>query len=413
MKYFFYLEPYSFLFRNKNKAVIYNTLNSAYIVCPKNELVQDILAKWEDSTNGYGIVLDDFLLQDEILKQFVDDIRHFFSGDCVPIRDESIRPYIFKPTLYLNTDIRFKEENNKTFLGDRILQNLHEMNLFFPSTCTRNCAYCTSYYKQIYHCTAFTVSGLSLDDYIGLLNQLHMSGIHKINISAGGDPIQNSYIQNLEVYFTKSIIKKHLYVDFDFFNEEYLEFAQRANFIIEVLVHSEQVNSHLKIKMLKYNCDIVRWNLIVISEDILVQLNYLNLPEDISIQLIPFYTTENNLFFRDFVYSDLQDILAIPIDRKTLFRRKVLNDNFFGKLSLFPSGMVFSNVNCTSLGNIKHSSIKELVYKELTDRDTWLKVRGKVEPCKDCINKELCPSISNYELVIGKNNLCKIHSEYE
>ena len=60
------------------------------------------------------------------------------------------------------------------------------------------------------------------------------------------------------------------------------------------------------------------------------------------------------------------------------------------------------------IGNIQKSSLKELVYKELTELETWLKVRSKETPCKQCINKDLCPSISNYELVIGKNNLCNI-----
>ena len=58
--------------------------------------------------------------------------------------------------------------------------------------------------------------------------------------------------------------------------------------------------------------------------------------------------------------------------------------------------------------NFEKSSLKELVYKELTELETWLKVRSKETPCKQCINKDLCPSISNYELVIGKNNLCNI-----
>lgn len=110
-------------------------------------------------------------------------------------------------------------------------------------------------------------------------------------------------------------------------------------------------------------------------------------------------------------FSDLEDILAVPIDRKTIFRHKVLNDNFFGKLTVFPSGEVFANVNCPALGNIQESSLKELVYKELTEQDVWLRVRSKEKPCKQCINKDLCPSISNYELVIGKNNLCNIQPE--
>lgn len=98
----------------------------------------------------------------------------------------------------------------------------------------------------------------------------------------------------------------------------------------------------------------------------------------------------------------MQDILAAPIDRKTIFRHRTLNDNFFGKLTIYPSGEVYANVNCSVLGNIQDSSLKELLYKEITEGNAWLRIRGNEKPCNQCVNRDLCPSISNYELVIGK-----------
>lgn len=86
----------------------------------------------------------------------------------------------------------------------------------------------------------------------------------------------------------------------------------------------------------------------------LEQLDRLILPENILIQIRPFYNGSNYNFFHDFVFFDLQDILVEPIDRKTIFRHKVLNDNFFGKLTIFPSGEVFANVNCSTIGNIQN-----------------------------------------------------------
>ena len=88
-----------------------------------------------------------------------------------------------------------------------------------------------------------------------------------------------------------------------------------------------------------------------------------------------------------------------------------MNDIFFGTLTIFPSGEVYANVNYPALGNIQNSSLKELVYKELTEGNAWLKVRSNEKPCNQCINKSLCPSISNYELVIGRYNLCKVKFE--
>ena len=126
MNYWFYLEPYAFLFHNENKAVIYNTLNSAYLVCPNHPIIQQILVQWEDAANGYGVELNEDALNESVVKHFINDIRESFSGDCLEIDFKYAKPYIFKPTLFLNTDIRIKEDKNKTSLGERILQNLHE-----------------------------------------------------------------------------------------------------------------------------------------------------------------------------------------------------------------------------------------------------------------------------------------------
>ena len=45
------------MFRNEHKTVIYNTLNSAYWVCPNDAVVEQILEQWENAGNGYGAVL--------------------------------------------------------------------------------------------------------------------------------------------------------------------------------------------------------------------------------------------------------------------------------------------------------------------------------------------------------------------
>lgn len=143
----------------------------------------------------------------------------------------------------------------------------------------------------------------------------------------------------------------------------------------------------------------------------LEKLEMCDLPEEGPIKILPYYNGKNLDFFREYIYPDLQDLIAEPVGRKAIFRHKVLNDNFFGKLTILPSGDVYSNVNCAPVGNIKSSSLKELVFKELTDSKAWLKVRNQETPCSGCLNRDLCPPLSNYEWVIGKPNLCHLASE--
>lgn len=60
-----------------------------------------------------------------------------------------------------------------------------------------------------------------------------------------------------------------------------------------------------------------------------------------------------------------------------------------------------------SIGD-SEEKISELVFKEMKNGKAWFLTRDKVSPCKDCLFRYLCPSPSNYELVIGKPNLCHV-----
>lgn len=52
-------------------------------------------------------------------------------------------------------------------------------------------------------------------------------------------------------------------------------------------------------------------------------------------------------------------------------------------------------------------SLGEIVFNELENSKSWLLLRDD-GLCEKCENKYLCPSVSNYELVIGELDLCHI-----
>jgi len=95
------------------------------------------------------------------------------------------------------------------------------------------------------------------------------------------------------------------------------------------------------------------------------------------------------------------------LTKRELFAKKELNTNFFGKLTIFPDGNIYSNPNERPLGTIK-DSLYEMLYKELTEGYAWMLTRDQKEPCTKCRFKFLCPPISNYEFAIGKFNLCHL-----
>ena len=79
----------------------------------------------------------------------------------------------------------------------------------------------------------------------------------------------------------------------------------------------------------------------------------------------------------------------------------------FGKINIMPNGDAYANLNYPSLGNIYTDSIYEIVSKEIEDGNSWLRIRNQT-PYNDCIYQWLCPPPSNYEVVIGRPNLCHV-----
>jgi len=76
-------------------------------------------------------------------------------------------------------------------------------------------------------------------------------------------------------------------------------------------------------------------------------------------------------------------------------------------LTIGPDGKVYSgDMNEPAIGTIDES-LYTIVYREMTEGHSWLRIRDQ-KPCCDCIYQWLCPSPSNYELAIGKPNLCHV-----
>ena len=92
-----------------------------------------------------------------------------------------------------------------------------------------------------------------------------------------------------------------------------------------------------------------------------------------------------------------------------IYARQMINSNYYGRLNIMSNGDVYANVNEKKIGNIKNNSLHKFANNEMIFGKSWRKTRDKIKPCNLCVYKFLCSPISNYEYIIDKNNLCKIH----
>ncbi|MCY6345015.1 hypothetical protein [Bacteroides hominis] len=124
-------------------------------------------------------------------------------------------------------------------------------------------------------------------------------------------------------------------------------------------------------------------------------------------RMIPIYTGDNLAFFENNIYLSEEELLNINLSKREIFAHQVINTNYFGVLTISPDGKVYSgDMNEPAIGTIDES-LYTIVYREMTEGHSWLRIRDQ-KPCCDCIYQWLCPSPSNYELAIGKPNLCHV-----
>ena len=399
MKYLFYLEPYTFIFIGNKRVLVYNTINSAYIeVDYQNHLLKKIIDTLNKPDNGYGIVLDEDEIADEMIKNFIQAVCESFSGDFVPFKQNMAKPFIFKPAPYMNFLVEDEDDADysKT-AGEFALQNLSEVTLFLSSDDINQNG--DAYHLQMNHPYVCDKGcQLKVTDYAPILHQLKTAGVARVNVAG------THQLLEFDRVYKEIGIKLYYYTTLC---DSCAEICKN-NIPAEVIIHPDKFSVETACLINKHNREGLVWNFIIKSLEDIEKIEKLNLSDAIATKLTPFFNGNNLTFFDQYVFNDLTDIIAKPVSRKVIFRRQLLNENFFGRLWIDAAGQVYGNMNFAPVGNIRNGNLKDMVAKLMVEKQSpWLLTRD-VEPCKHCMNRFLCPSISNYELAMNRYNLCHV-----
>jgi pseudo-rSAM protein len=405
--YWFYLEPYTFLFYENERFLVYNTLNGAAIRCGSEPEVQTILLALHQSDKNYCVSITQGQVEHPNVIAFINEVRSSFSGDIAPYT--ATPPLIFKPLLRLYSHPGDLHEKRENLLGFNSLLYLHEVTFYLENRCTRMCTGCADYHKQFSHCTQTDSQVLQPLDYKQLFDQLALCQLDQINLVLG-ETINWELLETLIVYLRDFPFKKVIHLQLSDLMNGIIEKLNGEGFQFKISAHFptnqiEELNSLL----IRYTGEHICWQFVVSNEEGLHQLDQLKIATDVKTVLTPYFDGTNQSFFEKYIYNDWEDITEKPIEKQVIFRRQVLNENFFGKLVVFPSGTVYANMNMPPIGNLTSQKLTEIVYNEISDSTVWLKTRTE-GACKTCINKYLCPSPSNYEMVMNKYDLCTINN---
>lgn len=405
----FYLESYTFLFYSKNQYVIYNTLNSTYIDCSLyGKTINTVLSILHNTNKTYCVGIYEYQLRDSQFTEFIKKIRNTFSGDIIK-NIRGIPPFISKPILRIlhhPNNPKTKEYNS---LGENSLFHLHEVTFYLENQGFDLNPMYKDCYKQFLYPTYTEKQKLSHAKYLEIIEQLSICQIDKINIIPATIEKKElfSYLLSLSRQYS---IKTQIILPYKKYNKEDLkQLLTNPQFSIMIMVHLpvdyEELNSYINL-FNEYN---ITWSLIASNKNDVIFLSKNNLGKFTNVDYIPWYTGDNMDFFKEYIYNDFKDIIEQKNTKQHIFRKQILNDNLFGKLTIFPTGEVYSNVNFPTIGNIQDQKLSEIVYSEIENYfKPWFFTRDYVS-CKNCVNKYLCPSISNYEIVANEYNMCYLN----
>ena len=405
----FYLESYTFLFYSKNQYVIYNTLNSTYIDCSLyGKTINTVLSILHNTNKTYCVGIYEYQLRDSQFTEFIKKIRNTFSGDIIK-NIRGIPPFISKPILRILHHPNNPKTKEYNLLGENALFHLHEVTFYLENQGFDLNPMYKDCYKQFLYTTYTEKQKLSHAKYLEIIEQLSICQIDKINIIPATIEKKElfSYLLSLSRQYS---IKTQIILPYKKYNKEDLkQLLINPQFSIMIMVHLpvdyEELNSYINL-FNEYN---ITWSLIASNKNDVIFLSKNNLGKFTNVDYIPWYTGDNMDFFKEYIYNDFKDIIEQKNTKQHIFRKQILNDNLFGKLTIFPTGEVYSNVNFPTIGNIQDQKLSEIVYSEIENYfKPWFFTRDYVS-CKNCVNKYLCPSISNYEIVANEYNMCYLN----
>jgi len=375
--YWFTIEPYVFAGTTSKCVLLYNTLDGVTIESDKIEVIE-LLQELSNEDNCGVVLLTNTRYKQKVVTGFISELREKYMGDVIDVSLSKGKPVQLLPYFNFPNKQGIYKKHNFSPLKN-VLENLSEISIHVDST------------------TIVTK----------LIPFLHsIPGSPTFNIIGNIDDAQN--YRELLSFFEQHLSPKNMLCSYQ--NVIPLQPTFDNNFSYRIAVNFPiDVQQWNRSRQLLLNQTLqVEYIFDVTSDD---DCQYAEcLVEQYQIKkyrLNPVYTGDNIRFFEENVFLTKEDILATPMSIKDFFSRQAMNIYDFGKINIMPNGDAYANLNHPVLGNIYTDNIYEIIQKEIDEGQSWFRIRNEA-PCTDCVYQWLCPPPSNYEIAIGRPNLCHV-----
>lgn len=375
--YWFTIEPYVFVNLTNTCALLYNTLDGVTFQSDKVEVIK-LLRETIQKENCGVVLLTGERYEQKNINGFIRELREKYMGDLIDVSLSKGKPVQLLPFFNLYYENGLYMKHNFSPLKN-VLDNLSEISIHIDNS-------------------------TQIEKLIPILQSIPEK--LTINIIGAIEDVTNG--QELLSFLDQHPAYKNIVCSYA--NVTPLQPCFENNFLYRILVHfpidMQQWNKSREMLLNQTLPFIYVFDVVSLEESQQAEL----LVEQFQLEkylLYPIYTGDNFDFFEENIFLTEEDILSTSMSIKSFFVNQSMNSYDFGKINIMSNGDAFANVNHPALGNIYTHSIQEIVHKEVDEGTSWFRIRNQ-EPCNTCIYQWLCPSPSNYEILIGRPNLCLI-----
>lgn len=403
-KFWFYLNANTFLWRDKNFVLVYNSIRFSGFTLPING-IQQIIESILLPTNMYCVTLDEVQLSDPIVECFVNLVIKNSAGNIIECLVDTNKPVIFYPAVNVKHNFKKYDEKARFRLDDEICNSLSEVTISLCGTKPKVKA--KKYLQFLYPSDINNI--LPCEIALNFIIKLRSWPIDKINLVGLNSLNIHNYILILD-YLKSNQLKATIFLQFNYLNSDIRNFLKTLDNFNIVLIVEHFSNIKFDNTLLKsVVCDYpnIKYEFIVeCQKEFFSAIKIIDSYGIINHSVKPYFNGTNLNFFLKHVYIDPDDLLNQNLNKRQIFAHQTINTFDYGRITLLPNGLIYANVNFPAIGHV-NDNLKEIIFNEHTNGKSWMRTRS-LSPCNECLFQWLCPSPSNYELVIGKPNLCNL-----
>lgn len=419
-EYWFYVDSFIHMSVKNNDILLYNSYNGKILEYRDKPRITALLSRLKSKHNLWVTGISISELEYPEIANFVKDIKSSFMGDVLDSSFSDGKPVQMPPYVKIQKDIKYLKKISSLTVGERIIDYLSEISIYVNEACSIGCHYCKQAYRQFpcCHSNAYRKTGrrdLEFQALEELFKEISGTPLENINI-LGGNLLDYPALGKLTGRINRLAVSHTYY--FHYLNiagreglEEWIstcdpdksQFTVLASFPLDK-EKFRQVYERVK----KFTID-CRFLFIIEGVEDFDKLEALQSEHsDINPIIRLFFNGGNHGLFEECAFINRQTIENRKPSLKDIYINQSINRFFFGKITVFPDGGVYADVNRPAIGRLGKDSIYEILFKEMGSRNSWRRVRKNAVQCRSCNFADLCPPLSNYNTALRRNNLCTI-----